>query len=252
MPKSAKKGNRRKKGKGSSLTAGLPKPSSAGQTALRYNPTWNPQALKVMRTFQYSAPAVDFAGGFGVVQDPAVGALTTTLSYASGSLSFRIGDVYNVNEFGVLFDQYRIHTVKLRLDYLTASASVLTPTVTQPNQQGTILLYEDYDDDTAPTATNAGWQACYETGRGIRRVFPNPKGNSISYTVRPKYLTVDVDNSGGLTGRSLGSGWLDGATSPDVKWRGIKWIAQCNPGNVNTIHYWRITADYYLQFRNRQ
>jgi len=252
MPKSAKKGNRRKKAKGNSLNAGLPKPSSAGQTSLKYNPTWNPQALKVMREFQYSSPPVDFAGGFGIIQDPSVGALTTTLSYASGAISFRVSDVYNVSEFGNLFDQYRIHTVKLKFDYITASSSVLTPTVTQPTQVGTLLLYEDFDDSTAPTATNAGWQACMESGRAIRKYFPSPKGNSVSYTVRPKYLTVDVDNSGGTTGRSLGSGWVDGATSPEVIWRGIKWIAQCNPGNVNTIHYWRVTAFYYLQFRNRQ
>lgn len=231
--------------------SGLPKPSSAGQTKLRYNPTWNPQALKVMREVQYSAPAVDFAGGFGIIADPAVGCLATTLNYNSGVISFRIGDVYNVSEFGVLFDQYRIATVKLRFDYISASETVLNTGANPYQQQCTLCLYEDYDDSTAPTASNTGWQAVLETGRAKRKVFPC-RQNSLTYTVIPKYLQVDVDNSGGTTGRSLGSGWLDGATSPDVIWRGVKWIIQSNPAPVSVLHPFRVTAYYYLQFRNRQ
>ncbi len=246
--KKNRRNGQRNKSRGS---AGLPAPSSAGQSKLVFNPTWNPQALKVMRTFQYSSPAADFGAGFGIVQDPAVGASTTNLNYTTGALSFRVGDVYNVTEFGVLYDQYRIAAVRLRFDYISASETVLPTAVNGVVQQCTLVLYEDFDDSTAPTASNAGWQSIMESGRARKKVFPN-KTNFLDYTVYPKYLTLDVDNSGGTTGRSLGSGWLDGSTTPDVIHRGIKYGIQCNPAPVTMVHTFRITADYYLQFRNRQ
>ncbi len=229
---------------------GLPRPSGGELVIPRYNPSWNPQYLKVAREFQYSAPAADFGGGFGIVSDPSVGCSTTLLSYSSGAYSFRVSDVYNVSEFGNLFDQYRIAAVRLTFTYISSAETVLVTTAASM-QQCTLLLYEDYDDSTAPAATNTGWQTITESGRQVRKVFPN-KENSLSYVIRPRYLAVAVDNSAGTTGRQTTDEWLDGATSPDVVWRGLKWAIQANPAPVTVGHYFRVTAKYYLCFRNRQ
>jgi len=230
--------------------SGVPRPSGGELVNPRYNPTWNPQFLKVMREFQYSAPAADYGGGFGIVADPSVGCSTTNLSYSSGAYSFRISDVYNVSEFGTLFDQYRIAAVQLKFDYITSSETVLVTTAASM-QQCSLILFEDYDDSTAVAATNTGWQIATETGRQRRKVFPS-KNNSLTYTILPKYLGVAVDNSAGTTGRATEDDWLDGATSPDVIWRGLKWIIQANPAPVTVGHYFRVTARYFLCFRNRQ
>ncbi len=228
----------------------LPRPTSIVDRRPRYNPTWNPQYFKVARSFQYSSPAADFGAGFGKVQDPAVGPSTTNLAYSSGALSFAITDVPNVSELGNLFDQYRLAGITLRFEYMSASESVL-PTTAGYQQQCTLLLFEDNDDSTAPTASNTGWQAVYETGRAIKKIFPG-RSNVLTYSLRPKYLIADVDTSSTTTGRSLGSTWVDGATGLDVLWRGLKWIVQANPSPVAINHSFRVTATYYTEWRARQ
>jgi hypothetical protein len=227
-------------------------PASTGLSDRKplFNPTWNPQWLKVARTFQYSSPAADFAAAFGVVQDLAVGSTATLLSYNSAAYSFAISHIPSVTEFGTLFDQYRIAGVKMDIEYISASESVLSTTV-GTNLQCTLLLYEDNDDGTVPTATNAGWQAVYESGRALKHVFPS-SSNKISYMLKPKYLTADVDTSATTTGRSLGSGWVDGATGLDVLWRGLKVIVQANPVTTTYVHTLRCTATYFTEWRNRQ
>jgi hypothetical protein len=228
----------------------LPPTSGLSDRKPRYNPTWNPQWLKVARTFQYSAPAADVGAGFGKVQDLAVGATATLLSYNSAAYSFAISDVPSVTEFGTLFDQYRVAGVQMTFDYITGSETVVSTTVST-SLQCTLLIYEDNDDSTAPTATNAGWQAVYESGRAVKRVFPN-KNNKLVYMLKPKYLTADVDTSATTTGRSLGAGWCDGATGLDIVWRGLKAIVQANPTITTYVHTFRITATYFLEWRNRQ
>ncbi len=227
---------------------GIPKPSGGEIMKPKYNPTWNPQYLKVRRSMMYSVPAADVVSPY--IQDPAVGSLAANLSFNSGAISFRVGDVYNVTEYGALFDQYRINAVTLHFHYISASQTTMA-TGSSYQQQCTCVLYEDYDDSTSPATTLAGWNAILESGRGKKAVFPNSR-NVLSYTVNPKYLTVEVDNSAGTTGRGTGDDWLDGSTSPDVVWRGVKWALQANPSTTTPVHTFRVYADYYLTFRQRQ
>lgn len=214
-----------------------------------YNPTWNPQYLKVARTFQYSTTSVDQAGGYAAIVDPTVTCSTTAHAYSSGAIAFAVDQVPNVTEFGTLFDQYRIAAVKLQWDYMSSTEAV-APITSSPTQRFTLLMYEDYDDGTPPTASNTGFAAVFESGRAKKGVFPN-KSNSMTYTIRPKYLVADVDYTGATGGRSLGSGWVDGATTT-IFWRGIKWIAQANPSPTTNSAVWRITATFFLEWRNRQ
>lgn len=228
----------------------MPKMTGLSDSRPRYNPTWNPQFLKVARTFQYSAPSADVGGGYAVVADPSVTPAATTLSYGCAAYAFAISQIPSVSEFGTLFDQYRIAGVQLRFDYLNASESVQVTAATT-SLQCTLLLFEDNDDGTAPASTNAGYAAALETGRCVKKMFPN-KTNYITYMLRPKYLTADVDTSAGVTGRSLGAGWVDGATGLDVQWRGLKLVIQANPVSVTFTHQFRITATYFTEWRNRQ
>lgn len=229
---------------------GLPR-TTINSNNLIFNPTWNPQAFKVARTFQLSAPVADVGAGFGKYYDFQLTPSATLLAYNSAAYSFSIGDVYNVTEFGALFDQYRIATVKLRFDFITATEAVVTP-ASALNQCCTLAVYDDFDDSTAPTASNAGWQSVMETGRFVKKVFP-ARNNFLEIVTRPKYLTADVDTSSTTTGRSLGSGWVDGSTGLDVVWRGVKVIGQTNPTTAtSSVYSFRITATYYLEWRNRQ
>ncbi len=215
----------------------------------QYNPTWNPQYFKVARTFQYSTTAADQAGGYAAIVDPSVTCSTTVHAYSSGALAFGIDQVPNVSEFGALFDQYRIAAVKLHWDFMSSTQAV-APITSSPSQRFTLLLYEDYDDGTPPPASNSGFAAVFESGRAKKAVFPSSK-NSLTYVIRPKYLVADIDYTGATGGRSLGSGWVDGA-STTIFWRGIKWIAQSNPSPVTNTGTWRITATFYTEWRNRQ
>ncbi len=228
---------------------GVPKPSGGETMRPVYNPGWNPQYLKVARRIMYSVPSADVSSPY--IADPSVGCLASNLSFNSGAISFRVSDVYNVSEFGTLFDQYRIAGVKIEFHYITSSEAALTTTAS--NQQAVSLaLYEDYDDSTAPTTTIAGWNSMLETGRARIAVFPSGRRNCLTYTLNPKYLVADIDNAGGTTGRSLADGWLDGATTPEVVWRGLKWSLQANPGNTTIVHSFRVYETFFLCFRQRQ
>jgi len=238
----------RRQGSGNTSRANAPRPTFRVDTP-QYNPTWNPQFFKVAREFQYSAPNDDVVGGFGKIVDPSVTCATNVHAYASGAISFAIDQVPNVTEFGALFDQYRIAAVRLKFDYISSTEAV-GPITSSPSQRFTLMVYEDYDDSTAPAATNNGWSAVYETGRMIKGVFPSRK-NSLTYTVRPKYLVNTPDYAGANTASQLGNGWLDGATS-SVLWRGVKWIAQANPAPDTNKGTWRVTATFFLEWRNRQ
>ncbi len=246
-----RKGLPRKSGSTYDRNSRLMPATTVSSPQVVFNPTWNPQGFKVARTFQYSAPPADVGAGFGKVYDLQFTPSATLLAYNSAAYSFSVSDVYNVSEYGALFDQYRIAGVKLRFEFMSASETVFTP-ASGISQQMTLLVYEDYDDSTAPTASNAGWQASMEGGRAIRKVFPN-KTNAFEYVLRPKYLVADVDTSSTTTGRSLGSGWVDGSTGLDVVWRGLKVIGQTNPTTATSAVYnFRVTATYFLEWRNRQ
>jgi hypothetical protein len=216
----------------------------------QYNPTWNPQFFKVARQFQLSAPAADFGAGFGKYQDFAVGASATLLAYNSAAYTFGISDVPSVAEFTTLFDQYRISKVILEFQYLSGSA-VLVSTAGANQYEVSLMVFEDNDDSTAPTASNAGWQAVLETGRATRKLFPESGSNTLRYSLTPKVKSADVDSAGTTLARSLTSGWFDAATT-DAQYFGLKLICQANPSAVTVGHSWRATATYFLEFRNRQ
>ncbi len=221
-----------------------------------YNPTWNPQFLKVARKFQFSSPSADVAS-FKLV-DPSVTCSATALAYTTNALSFAIDAVPNVSEFGALFDQYKIDAIKVDFEYLNSSESITNSTMPGASgsylSQCTLLMYEDNDDVTAPAATNAGWQSLYEVGRAKRKVFP-AKDNKLSITIKPKPQmgVLAYSDTTSLTGRALGGdGWIDGATANPVLHYGLKYAIQANPAVTNLVHTFRVTTEYFIRWRARQ
>jgi len=233
-------------------------PRESGQLGrVQYNPTWNPQYLKVARTFQFSSPSADVASF--KLTDPAVTCSATLLAYASGAVTFAIDAIPNVSEFGALFDQYKIEGINVVFEYLTSSVgstnAIMPGAAGSLQSQCTLVLYEDNDDVTAPTASNTGWQGMYEVGRQVRGFFPNPKNNSLSIFVRPKPQVGELaySDTTALTGRALGyDGWLDGATANPVLHYGLKYMIQANPSTTNLVHSFRVTTTYYTRWRARQ
>lgn len=224
--------------------------------------TWNPQFFKVKRKIDFLVPTADLNrgtyGAYPFIQAWAGGA--TNYAFSSNAYYFAVSDVYNVSEFGLMWDQYKLSGVKVTFKYITATQSdinVANITGTTPqNYTVDLALTTDIDDDNALSATVGGWSALLETGRYKMKTFPNVKSNSMSIYVKPKVLTGTVNDAGTPAldgGRTTASPWMDGATSLDAKWYGIKAIARVNPSaNLFMYHTFSATAVYYLKWKNRQ
>lgn len=222
----------------------------------RYNPTYNPQFMKIKRSFDFFVPLGDLSRGtYGCYSyqklTPNTIAGTNTFNFLSTSFDFRISDVYNVSEFGVLFDQYKLAGVKLSFFLLNATQTTMA--ANSSCNQCEILTVTDYDDTTSFAANIGGWNAAIETGRARTKRFPNVKNNSMSIFLRPKLLAAVVDTGAGTTGRAVISGWVDGATATDARFLGIKFMMRCPPTDNTTLEYTiGCKTTYYLKFKNRQ
>lgn len=220
------------------------------------------QMIRVSRAIDYLVPSGDKNRGvYGCYNYLTVGTGSTTANtYASAAYDFRITDVYNVTEFGALFDQYKIKKVKLVFKYITSNTSIQYPSesvaIGPQNSIVTFGVVNDYDDSTAYGTTNADWSKMQETGRAKYVTFPNNKGNKMSITCYPKLLVAVYDTTGAIiAGKVEPSGWMDGSPATDVLYRGVKAMIQCPPGDTEMqpiIHTIKCTAYYYLQFRQRQ
>lgn len=222
----------------------------------KYNPTYNPQFMKVKRTFDYFVPQGDLSRGTTGCYSyqklvPHIIGSNNTFNYASGSFDFRISDVFNISEFGALFDQYKLSGVKLTFFLLNGTQFNLT--ANNACTQCEIAVINDYDDTQSFNITNGGWNSLLETGRAKVKRFPNVKNNTMSLFIRPRLMTAVLDSSGTTTGRMLVSGWVDGATALDARYLGIKFMMRCPPSDNSTLEYTiGCKATYYIKFKNRQ
>lgn len=226
----------------------------------RYNPTWNPQFIKVKRQIEYLVPAADLGPGdrgdlgrYGVFPYLSVQPIATTMSYVSAAFNFCILDVYNIQEYGVLFDQYKITGVKLNFKYITASESSLSQSTHLQGQTCELLVVNDNDDVVPYNADNTGWMKAQETGRAYVKMFPSPKKNSMKFYVKPKLLAPLIDGStGALTARSNLNPWIDGALDEQPYYLGVKCMLRCPPNNTTGfVHTISCTATYYICWRSR-
>lgn len=222
----------------------------------KYNPTNNPQFMKIKRSFDYFVPTGDLSRGtigcysYQKLVPHNIG-VANTYNYLSSSFDFRISDVYNVNEFGVLFDQYKLSGVKLT--FFLLNGTQFNMTANNACTQCELALVTDYDDTASYAATNAGWASAIETGRARVKRFPNVRNNSISMFLRPRLLAPVIDAAGGTSGRMVISGWVDGATGSDSRYLGLKFMLRCPPSDNTTLEYTiGCKATYYLKFKNRQ
>lgn len=218
--------------------------------------SYNPQYMRVKRKFDFLVPSADLSrgtyGAYALLSIAPSG--TTNNAYGAAAYDFRVSDIPNVSEFGTLFDQYKITGVKLKFVYMTATQQDYPDAGSNPSSsQVTMLLWNDFDDITTPTASNAGWSAAQETGRVKAKVFPNVKNNTMSIFLRPKVLTAIVDSSGTTTGRGDLNPWLDGSTGLQAEYLGVKVLLQCPPCiTTSPSHVFKCIATYYTVWRQRQ
>lgn len=223
---------------------------------------YNLQFVKVKRSVDYLVPTLDLnRGTYGCFALLSCGCAATLVNnYTSAAYDFKVSDISNITEFGLMFDQYRLMGVKMLFQYITSSTSIQYPntgaTVNPQNSLCTLAITSDFDDSTAYSQTNAGWSALQETGRAKYMVFPNAYGNKLKYYVKPRIMTGVTNSSGTVVAGATTRGqWLDGALTPDVLYRGVKVILQVPPGDTemqSIIHSFRCTCVYYVQFRQRQ
>jgi len=219
------------------------------------------QYYNIKRVFDFATPPAYHLVSpptYGVVPYLRVGATTSTYSYASAAYRFDLNDIPNILNYGTLFDQYKINSVKLIFTYLTSTSafsySNLAGVINPQNQVVTLAIYTDYDDHNAPLLTDAEWVKCQQTGRAKYYTFPNQRKNSFSYTIKPRLMEAILDTEGGFqASRVSKSGWLDGNTNNEVLFRGVKVLVQVPPADLelqDVIHTWKITAVYNVSFRH--
>lgn len=218
--------------------------------------SWNPQFFKLKRTFQYSGPPTDFSAGYFLMEDPYI--LTNDIdvnastSYGFYAFTFDMNDIPNITNYSTRYDQYMIHMVSFRLEYLNSTTAIQAGS---SEERVKLLIWNDYDDTTSTDtpASAAGWQKVLEIGRAKGYAFPNNYKNQVKWTVRPKILIPTIDTSGGLTGRKVArASWMDGATDLEVPHYGCKMLFQGNPQKDAAYHRFRLTATYYVKFRQRK
>lgn len=221
--------------------------------------SFNPQMMKIKRSFQLSAPINDVPGVItsGIqIEDPYVVsndvAVTKATSYSFYGFIFHAGQVPGIADYAGLFDQYRISYIVLKFDYLSATgADMVYNNTNNPKMQ--VLWWTDYDDTSSPGTNLAGWQKVYESGRAKLLTFPNNGSNTFYVKFKPRILIPAIDTAGGLTARrSIPSPWMDGETTLNTIHYGIKMMFQANPSNPEIFHQFRVTATYYFQFKYRR
>lgn len=228
----------------------------------RYNPTWNPQFMKIKRKIDYLVPPADLnRGTFGVypylfvaagtldfTSSPQVGAYNYTSKY----YNFNLKDIPSILEFGSIFDQYKITGIKLTFQYLNPEAN-LTNTMVNGTYACEMAIVNDYDADSAPTANDANWAKLQETGRARFYRFPS-RSNKLSYFIRPKTVQTSLKDSNGTytavaNGPSL---WIDGNTTYEALYNGIYVMIRAHPSSAfQGNHIFSATATYYCKFRQR-
>lgn len=223
--------------------------------AVKGNPGWNPQYFKIKRTFQYSGPTLDVGSNGILTEDLYVLSndidTTNATSYNYYGLTFKASDIPNLSSYSNRYDQYMLVGVSLRFEYLNATMSPLQTNSSLDRIK--MLIWNDYDDVTSIGANVAGWQKCLEIGRAKGYAFPNNFKNQVKFYIRPKILVPAVDASSGTTARKVArSCWLDGATASDALHYGCKILLQANPQKQPEYHYFRMTATYYIKFKQRK
>lgn len=180
-----------------------------------------------------------------------IGTITTNaFGYSGGSIVFRLDQLPNYNEFTSLFDQYCIRYVKVYIVHRALNLSIMETAndftrVGFPN----IISVRDYDDNTAPTSDEAGYNTLREYS----------KSKTFTYTSERRVYEI------GIVPAVLSETYRTGLTTayapkfksyldcafPDVPHYAIKYVVNApnNGGGTTPNVIFDVYATYYLSFK---
>lgn len=218
---------------------GLRKTVKIGMHFFKRNTSCNTMTLFTRAS---SVGSSNISNGYWLPQTNAAPALPAYYSFAMG---FCLNDVPSATEFTLLFDQYMIKGVALKITPVHTSSDY--PTSSYSNG-GMLHLISDYDDmdvpATAETAIDDMRQRIGYTTTNIAT------GRPIRKYIRP-HIALATYASGAFTSyANAKSQWLD-CNSPNVQHYGIKGILEIwqNHSSAVTLPF-KVEATYYLAFRN--
>lgn len=177
-------------------------------------------------------------------------ASANVITYGQFTFSAQLQDLPNYTEFTTLYDRYTIIGVSFRL-YPFATNVATGAAVGTTSQQSSCLIHTvfDYDDDSAPTATDAGINALRQyknyrvynpfagSGRGLKRYF------------KPRIQAGVWDGGALASAKNVPFGYID-CDSPDIHGFGMKAIVEVLSGGSALSMFLKGEATYYLKFKD--
>jgi len=209
------------------------------------------KTTKVMNAIRYCDPIGNTTFALaGVLEEGAAGYLTHPTSstvgvvnFGSFGASFAIQDLPHFTEYQTMFEQYRINKIVLKITPVATGAqagAALTGATTQ-----TCVIFHtclDYDDSTAPAASEAGVDLMRQrTGYRQRNIY-NGNGRPIVITLYPRVYH---------DGEPRKAGWIDEGQAA-IPHFGIKCVTEAISTGVAMDHYFKLECKFHLSLKGFQ
>lgn len=164
-----------------------------------------------------------------------------------GSIQPTLSQLYNVSEFGALYDQYRINFVVVKIIWRSTSVSMME-TQDRPTYIGApyCIWTLDRDDTNTPTSVNQ----IREYAQSKQHYFSDAK-RVLYIKWKPNTLTDNYQSPVATSYTPKWKQWIDIADGGATAYYGVKYaLISPNGGNPNAAAYFDIEATYYFQMRN--
>lgn len=173
-------------------------------------------------------------------------------SYGTLSLDFQMQDIPTYNDFGALYDKYKLAFVKVKvIPYATMVSTGAA--YTSVYGQSAVMVHSilDTDDNVIPFGNPSGVDILreYQTYK-VKNLF---SAGGITRVIRPRILTAVNDSTGLNVGSKVTSGWLN-LQNVSVPHFGMKFIFEgVSGGSADAVNgqkiMMKIEAKFYLAMR---
>lgn len=188
-------------------------------------------------------PTGGFVAPLNMYLGTPVGDRITGCAQVGIGLIFRLSDVINYNEFAVLFDQYCIRGVKMKIELICNNQ--VDAQNANVGALPEIWTMTDFDDGNPPSDIFVAQQ--YESLKRSKL----EQSRTTSRTVVPRVAEYVYKTSGVTAGYAQGKSnkWLD-CTNVDIDHYGMKFFLTDYPAQYGYAPAIRVTFDYFLAFKN--
>lgn len=171
----------------------------------------------------------------------------TTSGPRLGSITFKLSDCLNFNNFTNMFDQYRINTVVVKFTpHMTEMVNKPFDDTTTPGSGATIpnlCVAVDRDDATLPISYNE------VKARSKSRIVPATK--SLTFKLRPSRLIASYNTGPSDVGYTVDTTkrWIN-SSNANMNHFGLKYaLEDSSPANA---YIYEVEILYYLSFKDRK